>query len=119
MRRRVKNVDEVRDGRIPEELQDSDRAFLMSLDTSTSSEFKKHRYSLMADLEEHQAKMAEEMFRTNDRAANDQKIRADKYRKAAQEPWTPVEPPRHSNKFSRKVGPKQPDHRTNRQSTSR
>jgi hypothetical protein len=92
MRRRMKNVDELRDGRIPEELQDSDRAFLKSLDTSASSEFKKHRYSLMADLEEHQAKMAEEMFRTNDRAANDQKIRADKYRKAAQEPWTPVEP---------------------------
>jgi hypothetical protein len=30
------------------------------------------------------------LIRTNDRAANDQKTRADKYRKAAQEPWAPV-----------------------------
>jgi hypothetical protein len=46
----------------------------------------------MADSEEQQAKVAETMFRTNEWAANDQQTRADKYRKAAQEPWVPVEP---------------------------
>jgi hypothetical protein len=92
MGRRIKNAEELRRGRIPEELEEVNRAFLKSFDKTASEEFKKHRYSLMADSEERQAKVAEEMFRTNDRAANDQKTRADRYRKAAQEPWTPVEP---------------------------
>jgi hypothetical protein len=92
MGRRMKNAEELRRGRIPEELDEVHRAFLKSFDKTASDEFKKHRYSLMADSEEQQAKVAEEMFRTNDRAANDQKTRADKYRKAAQEPWAPVEP---------------------------
>jgi hypothetical protein len=46
----------------------------------------------MADSEEQQAKVAEEMFRANERAATYQKTRADQYRKAAREPWAPVEP---------------------------
>jgi hypothetical protein len=92
MHRRMKNAEELRHGRIPDELQEVNRAFLKSLDKTASDEYKKRRYSLMADSEEQQAKVAEEMFRTNERAANYQKTRADKYRKAAQEPWAPVGP---------------------------
>jgi hypothetical protein len=92
MRRRMKNAEELRRGRIPEELQEVNRTFLKSFDKTASDEYKKHRYSLMADSEEHQAKVAEEMIRTNERAANFWKTRADKYRKAAQEPWAPVGP---------------------------
>jgi hypothetical protein len=92
MHRRMKNAEELRHGRIPDELQEVNRAFLKSFDKTASDEYKKRRYSLMADSEEHQAKMAEEMFRTNEQAANYQKTRADKYRKAAQEPWAPVGP---------------------------
>jgi hypothetical protein len=35
MRRRMKNADELRDGRIPEELQDSDRAFFTNRQSSS------------------------------------------------------------------------------------
>jgi hypothetical protein len=94
MRRRMKSAEELRRGRIPEELEEVNRAFLKSLDKTASDEFKKHQYSLMADSEEQQAKVADEMFRTNERAANYQKTRADKYRKAAREPWAPVGPDR-------------------------
>jgi hypothetical protein len=92
MHRRMKNAEELRHGRIPDELQEVNRALLKSLEKTASDEYKKRRYSLMADSEEQQAKVAEEMFRTNERAANYQKTRADKYRKAAQEPWAPVGP---------------------------
>jgi hypothetical protein len=92
MRRRTKNAEELRSGRIPEELDEVSRDFLKSLDKTASDEFKKHRYPLMADSEEQQAKVAEDMYRTNDRVANYQQTRAEKYRKAAQEPWAPVGP---------------------------
>jgi hypothetical protein len=92
MPRRMKNAEELRRGRIPEELAKVNRAFLKSFDKTASDEYKKRRYSLMADSEEHQAKVAEEMIRTNERAANYWKTRADKYRKAAQERWAPVGP---------------------------
>ena len=92
LRRRTKNADELRHGRIPEGLKDGDRAFLKSLDDTASEEHKKHRYALRAEAEEQQAKVGEEMFRSNDRFANYQKTYAEKYRKAAQEPWAPVEP---------------------------
>ena len=82
MGRRMKNAEELRCGRIPEELEEVHRAFLKSFDKTASDENKKRRYSRMADSEEQQAKVAEEMFRTNERAANYQKTRADKYRKA-------------------------------------
>lgn len=89
---RKKNADELRHGRIPEELQDEHKTFLRSLDKTAGEAYIRHRFSQIADLEEQQAQQFEELFRSNDRSANHQKMIAAKHRRAAREPWAPVAP---------------------------
>ncbi len=89
---RKKNADELRHGRIPEELQDEHRTFLRSLDSTAGEEEKIHRFSQIAVLEEQRAEQSETLFRSNDRSAKYLKMLAAKHRKAAREPWAPVAP---------------------------
>jgi hypothetical protein len=89
---RRKNAEELRQGRIPAGLLPSQKDFLKSLDTTANEEYKKYRYALIADGEEQQAKLAEVNVGTYDRLINYHRKLAEKYEKAAQEPWVPVGP---------------------------
>ena len=89
---RTKNADELRHGRIPEELQDEHKTFLKSLDKTAGEEYRRHRFSQIAVLEEQRAQQSEEMFRSNDRSAKYLKMLAAKHRRTALEPWAPVAP---------------------------
>ena len=85
-----KNADELRHGRIPEELKDEHRTFLRSLDETAGEQYKMHRFSQIAVLEEQRAEQSETLFRSNDRSAKYLKMLAAKHRRAAREPWAPV-----------------------------
>jgi hypothetical protein len=89
---RTKNADELRHGRIPEELEDEHKTFLRSLDKTAGEEDRSHRFSQIAVLEEQRAQQSEAMFRSNDRSARHLKTLAAKHRMAAREPWVPVAP---------------------------
>ena len=89
---RKKNADELRHGRIPEELQDEHKTFLRSLDKTAGEEEKIHRFSQIAVMEEQRAEQSETLFRSNDRSAKYLKMLAAKHMKAAREPWAPVAP---------------------------
>ena len=58
---RKKNADELRHGRIPEDLQDEHKTFLRSLDKTAGEDDRRHRFSQIADLEQQRAQQSEEM----------------------------------------------------------
>ena len=89
---RRKIADELRHGRIPQELEDAHKTFLKTLDETASENVKKSRYSMITDIEDEQAKQAENLVKSYDRAVRYQEVLAEKYTRAAREPWARVEP---------------------------
>ena len=90
--KRADSAKELRAGRIPDGLLPSQIAFLKGLDGSATEEYKKYRYGLIADGEDLQAGLATQNLAEFTPRVEIYKKLADKYEKAAQEPWVPVEP---------------------------
>jgi hypothetical protein len=89
---RRKNAEELREGRIPDGLLASQKDFLRSLDGTATEEYRKQRYGLIADGEERQADLAAGNVEIFSQTVEHFRKLADKYEKAAREPWLPVEP---------------------------
>jgi len=89
---RKKSAEELRAGRIPDGLLASQKEFLRSLDKTATEEYRKQRYGLIADGEERQAELAAGNVEIYGQIVDFYRAMADKYEKAAREPWLPVEP---------------------------
>jgi hypothetical protein len=89
---RKKNAEELRAGRIPDGLTASQKEFLRSLDGTATEAYRKQRYGLIADGEEFQAKIAADNVETYGQIVDFYRTMAEKYEKAAGQPWLPVEP---------------------------
>lgn len=89
---RSANAEALRAGRIPEGLDPSQAEFLKSLDATATEDFKKLRYGAIADGEQRQADLAVKNVDVFRRLVAYQEQLAEKYAKAAKEPWLPVAP---------------------------
>jgi hypothetical protein len=89
---RKQNAEELRAGRIPDGLPASQKEFLRSLDKTATEEYRKQRYGLIADGEEFQAKIAADNVATYGQIVDFYRTMAEKYEKAAKQPWLPIEP---------------------------
>ncbi|APW60305.1 hypothetical protein [Paludisphaera borealis] len=89
---RKRNAEELRAGRIPEGILQSQKDFLRSLDQTATEEYKKYRYGLIADGEQRLADIALSNVDVYSRIVDYFKELAEKYEKARLEPWLPVEP---------------------------
>lgn len=90
--KRSRNADELRAGRIPDGLDASQKDFLKSLDRNATEEYKKYRYGLIADGEQRRAETGAQNVKEFTRIVDYEKALAEKYAKAAQEPWLAVAP---------------------------
>ncbi len=90
--KRADNAKELRAGRIPDGLLPSQKVFLKGLDGTATAEYKKYRYGLIADGEDLQARLASQNVAEFTPRIQAYKTLAEKYEKAAQEPWVRVEP---------------------------
>lgn len=90
--KRTTNAEELRAGRIPDGLFASQKEFLKSLDQTATEAYKKHRYGLIADGEQRRAELAVENIKEYTRFVDYEKTLAEKYARAAQEPWLVIEP---------------------------
>jgi hypothetical protein len=90
--KRSGNADELRAGRIPDGLDASQKVFLKSLDQTATEEYREYRYGLIADGEQRRAELGAENVKEYTRIVDYEKALAEKYAKAAQEPWLAVEP---------------------------
>ena len=89
--KRAESAKELRAGRIPDGLLPAQKEFLKGLDGSASEEYKKYRYGLIADGEDLRAGLATQNVAEFTPRVEIYKRLADKYEKAAQEPWVPVD----------------------------
>jgi hypothetical protein len=90
--KRADNAKELRTGRIPDGILPVQRNFLKGLEGNASAEYKKYRYGIIADGEDRLATLASQnLLEFTDRIATYKRL-AEKYTKAAQQPWVPVEP---------------------------
>jgi hypothetical protein len=90
--KRADSAKELRAGRIPDGLLPSQKVFLKGLDGTATAEYKKYRYGLIADGEDLQARLATQNVAEFTPRIEIYKRLAEKYEKAAQEPWVRVEP---------------------------
>ena len=90
--KRADNARELCAGRIPDGISPSQKNFLKGLEGNATAEYKKYRYGLIADGEDRTAGLAaKNLPQLTDRLANYERL-AEKYTKAEQKPWVPVEP---------------------------
>ena len=89
---RSKNAEELRAGRIPPGLDPSQAAFLKSLDGTATEEYRKYRYGLIADGEQHQADLGAANVDTFRRQVDYRNQLAEKYARVTLQPWLPIPP---------------------------
>jgi hypothetical protein len=90
--KRAESAKELRAGRIPDGLLPSQKAYLKGLDGTVTEQYKQYRYGLIADGEDQQARLASQNLAEYTGLLEYHTRLAEKYTKAAQQPWVPVEP---------------------------
>ena len=90
--KRADDAKELRAGHIPDGLLPAQKTFLKGLEGNATEEYKKYRYGLIADGEDRQAGLATLNVAEFTPRIEIYKRLVEKYTKAAQEPWVPVEP---------------------------
>jgi hypothetical protein len=86
------NAKELRAGRIPDGILPAQKAFLKGLEGKSTEQYKQYRYGLIADGEDRLAKLASQILPGLTPQLEIYKKLAEKYTKAEQQPWVPVEP---------------------------
>ncbi len=90
--KRAENAKELRAGRIPDGLLPAQQAFLKGLEGNATEQYKQYRYGIMADGEDRLAQLAAQNLSECTPVLEWHRKLAEKYTKAAQKPWVPVEP---------------------------